>query len=117
MKSFGKYWFPVILYAGLIYYFSSLSHPLGEISLAPGWDKLIHLFEYAFLGLLLRRALLKASIYSLRQQAIFWTLIFGIAYGASDEFHQYFVPGRQTSLWDLIFNGLGVVGSLGIRIE
>jgi VanZ family protein len=32
----------------------------------------------------------------------------GIIYGFSDEWHQSFVPGREASLRDIFFDGLGV---------
>jgi VanZ family protein len=32
-----------------------------------------------------------------------------IVYGASDEFHQYFVPGRQADVFDLMADSLGAV--------
>ena len=35
-------------------------------------------------------------------------------YGASDEFHQYFVPGRQVSFWDWVADSLGAVGGIGV---
>ena len=35
-----------------------------------------------------------------------WLL--AILYAVSDEYHQYFVPGRQASVWDvLIYDNLG----------
>ena len=117
MKSFVKYWFPVIFYAGLIFYYSSLSYPLGDISLFPQADKIIHFFEFAFLGLLLRRALLNTSAGYLQRRAILWTIILGIAYGISDEFHQYFVPCRTATLGDLLFDTFGILGSLWLKIK
>jgi VanZ family protein len=117
IKRFGKYWLPVIIYAAIIFYFSSLSRPLGEISLFLHADKLIHFFEFGFLGLLLRRAFLNASAPYLRGHAIIWTIVFGIMYGLSDEFHQSFVPGREVAAVDLLFDSVGVLGSLLVKIQ
>jgi len=117
IRQFAKHWIPVIIYAGIIFYSSSLSKPLGKIILFPHADKLIHFFEFAFLGLLLRRALLNASRSCFKQYHIFWTCIFGIMYGISDEFHQYFVPGREVAVWDLFCDSIGVLASLWIKIK
>lgn len=35
-------------------------------------------------------------------------------YGASDEFHQFFVPGRQVSFWDWVADSLGAAGGIGV---
>ena len=81
-------WLPVVAWAGLIFALSSipdLGTGLGT------WDlvlrKLAHAAEFAVLGFLLLRALGRESA----------ALAVGIAYAASDELHQHFVPGRQGS--------------------
>jgi len=117
ISRFARHWIPVIVYAGIIFYYSSLSEPLGKIPLFPHADKLIHFFEFAFLGLLLRRALLNASVSYFQQHHIFWTVILGVIYGISDEFHQSFVPGREVAAWDLFFDSIGILASLVIKIK
>ncbi|MBU4129066.1 VanZ family protein, partial [bacterium] len=32
-----------------------------------------------------------------------------ILYALSDEIHQFFVPGREFDLWDLVADSLGIV--------
>jgi len=98
-------WLPVVLWAGVIFAFSSipsLSTGLG------GWDvalrKLAHVAEYAILGLLLLRALG-------RELPAFAA---GVAYAASDEIHQHFVPGRAASPIDLLIDAAGVL--LGVIV-
>ena len=91
---------------GLIFYLSSQSHPaLPELMLR--WDKITHLFEYAVLGLLLIRALNKEyperNFLSLK----FIALAAAVIYGASDEFHQRFVPGRNSCLADWTVDSAG----------
>lgn len=117
MKRFAKYWMPVIIYAGIIFYFSSLSEPLRKIPLFPHADKIIHFFEFAFLGLLLRRALLNSSRLYFESHAIRWTIIFGMIYGITDEFHQSFVPGRDAGVPDLFFDSIGILASLWLKIK
>ncbi|MCM8766170.1 MAG: VanZ family protein, partial [Candidatus Omnitrophica bacterium] len=92
MSKFFKYWFPVILYAGLIFWFSSLPAP-SSLSLLPYGDKIGHFLEYALFGFFLFRA---CKNYGFKRK-VFWTVFIGFIYALSDEIHQYFVPGREVS--------------------
>jgi VanZ family protein len=100
-------WLPVIGYAGLIFALSSMrGQDLGGGGL---WrfDKLIHAVEYAVLAGLLVRALTRARprASAVKLAALAWAL--ATLYGASDEWHQSFVPGRSSSGWDLVADGVG----------
>ena len=44
--------------------------------------------------------------------AVMWTLIFTFLYGLSDEYHQLFVPGREASAYDLLFDVIGGLGGV-----
>jgi VanZ family protein len=98
-------WLPVVLYAGLIFYFSSLE----QIALPsiPFVDKILHLAEYSILGFLLARAI--KITYQFKDIKKLYSLVIAIAfiYGLSDEFHQSFVPGRTASFWDVISDAAG----------
>jgi VanZ family protein len=103
-SSLAARWLPVVLWAAVIFAFSaipSLSSGLGT------WDlvlrKLAHVTEFAVLGALLARAV---------QDRI--ALLLGIAYAASDELHQHFVPGREAAVVDVAIDAVGVV--LGIAL-
>ena len=101
-------WVPVLLWAGLIFGLSAvpdLGTGLGT------WDlvlrKIAHFCEYAVLGLLLVRAT--------RRDALAFGL--GVAYAASDELHQHFVPGRQAAVRDVLVDAAGVLaGVLAARL-
>jgi VanZ family protein len=101
-------WAPPIAYAALIFYISSLSMPLPELTTRVS-DKLLHGVEYAALGVLLCRAL--------RGERFAWRLcvvlavVLASAYGASDEWHQSFVPERNSDVLDWITDTVG--GALG----
>jgi VanZ family protein len=92
-------WLPVVLWAAVIFTFSSipdLGTGLGT------WDlvlrKIAHAAEFALLGFLLVRALGKE-----------WAGLFaGVAYAISDEIHQHFVPGRQAAARDVLVDSAGV---------
>jgi len=107
-----KYWLPVFLCMGVIFYFSSLQ---GEAipSLFPLQDIFFHGIIYAILGWLLRRALKNTVTQSKPHTLVLLTVLFGALYGLSDEFHQSFVPGRDVSITDWVIDTAGAfIGSI-----
>ena len=44
-----------------------------------------------------------------KDKTIFYAIIVGIIYAFTDEFHQKFVPGRTSSLKDVLIDSLGVI--------
>jgi len=90
-------WLPVVLWAGVIFYFSSLKQI--KVSDFLFWDfvakKTAHVSEYAILYALLHKATNKKYLV-----AYFITVIFA----STDEFHQSFVPGRTGTPLDLGFD-------------
>ncbi len=101
---------PSLAYAGLIFALSAQSDPLRflppDVLLQ---DKLLHAIEYSALGALLVPALQLAG----RSPGAALVLAAGLAslYGASDEIHQSFVPGRNADVLDWVADTLG--GALG----
>ncbi|MCK9484127.1 MAG: VanZ family protein [Candidatus Marinimicrobia bacterium] len=107
----NRFWLkvPAILYAALIFGLSSLQKtPLDEM---PFWnfDKLVHLLEYAVFGILLMLAFRSDQIDQPMRRANLQTIIVGILYGLSDEIHQFFIPGRISSIEDLVADALGIL--------
>lgn len=100
-------WSLVAAYAILIFILSSLSNPspfpIPDIFMA---DKLIHFVEYAIFGFLLFSALYEGMAV---KKAAFFSVILAALYGATDEFHQYFVAHRNSDLFDLLADSLGGV--------
>lgn len=103
-------WLPPLAYMGVIFYLSSQSQPLPELT-EHVWDKALHAIEYAGLGLLVVRAL--------RGERLPWgaaivvTIAIVSAYGASDEWHQSFVPMRDADVRDWMVDTLGAaIGSM-----
>jgi VanZ family protein len=95
-----RLWLPVLLWAGLIFALSSvpqLGTGLGT------WDlvlrKIAHFCEYAILGALLLRALGREAP----------AVAAGVAYAATDELHQHFVPGRHAAFRDVAIDAAGVL--------
>jgi VanZ family protein len=104
-------WGPVLLQMALIFFFSAQPKGSPVLESFPTPPGLGHFIGYAVLGLLLYRGFnggLKLSS-GWNKKAAFKTLLVGIAYAISDEVHQLFVPGRLSSLVDLVIDTLAIV--------
>ena len=115
-----KYWAPPVLYMVLIFVISSLKQPPLPMPKFE-WltiDKIYHLIEYGILGGLLAIALVNAPPKRLPANWIWITAaLISILYGASDEWHQTFVPGRFATLADWVADVVGtIVGVLGVYL-
>ena|SRR3989338_6028509 len=110
IKKFFRYWLPLYLYAGIIFYMSSLSHPLPKVSI-PYFDKFLHLIEYGVFGILAARAFKNSPREKLSRNFIILAIIASAAYAASDEFHQSFIPFRSCDAMDLTVDVIG--GTIG----
>lgn len=111
------YWLPVIAYASLIFYLSSLPHPeedLPKFLFEKLGDKLLHVIEYAVLALLCYRAFRWAAVPRVAQQAVLLAIVTASFYGMTDEVHQAFVPFRESSWLDWVADTAGaVIGAVG----
>lgn len=108
-RHFLKYWLPVYLYAGLIFFYSSLSSPPLFLPKILHADKLLHLLEYAILGYLIARAAGNSANLQLSTHFRIFAVSIAILYGLTDEFHQCFVPGRKVEILDVLADGAGAL--------
>lgn len=94
-----------LAWMALIFYLSSQEF-IPVPGVIEGQDKLMHFGAYAALGLFIAGGWRRpGQVLSWRDLAM--AVLVVIAYGASDEFHQSFVPGRDVSTWDLVADSLG----------
>ncbi len=107
-ERFARYHLPAMVFATLIFAVSSLSKTPEILPEVVGADKLLHTLEYFIFGYLIMRVFATSPSQSIRGRAVLLALMVGTAYAASDEFHQTFVPGRTASLFDILFDALGV---------
>jgi VanZ family protein len=77
-------------------------------------DKDAHGFLYAGLALLILRALARASWRNVTIGAGLVAVLLAAAYGATDEFHQRFVPGRTADLLDLAADTAGAAAAVAV---
>lgn len=76
-------------------------------------DKIYHFIEYGILSVLLTIALINAPPKWLPANWIWGTAaLISILYGASDEWHQMFVPGRFATLSDLVSDAIGAIAGV-----
>jgi VanZ family protein len=102
-------WGPLLLWLVLVFVLSSFHKTHIPKSKYLSWDKLAHASEYSVLGYLTARALFFSGLRWLKINYLWITISFGLLYALSDEFHQYFVPGRSSSLWDAAADLVGVI--------
>jgi len=110
IKKFLKYWAPLYLYAGIIFYISSIPKPLPHIAI-PYFDKFLHIIEYAIFGILASRAFKNSSQEILYKNFKMLAVLAAVVYGASDEFHQLFVSCRSYDVFDITADLIG--GTIG----
>jgi VanZ family protein len=136
MKSFLKYWLPVLGWLVLTFIGSTNVLSVQNTSrfivpfllwLKPGmteqtvWVIIVfmrhcaHVGEYAVLALLMWRALRWGTSLSMRMPTLYGVVLLGCALiAASDEFHQTFVKSRTPSVRDVLLDTGGA--SLGLLI-
>ncbi len=109
-------WILVLIYMGVIFFFSSQSS-LPQVVTSFN-DKILHTVEYALLGLLFIRATTYTRPRWAFKTLLMLTVCFCLLYGFSDEFHQSFVPGRDASGYDVLADGIGgLLGAFVWRIR
>jgi VanZ family protein len=96
-------WGPVVLWAAVLFLLSELQWSGRDLPI--GSDKLAHGGLYLILGLSLGWGRRSAG------SSVPWVtmLLVGVGYGALDEWHQSFVPGRDVSVGDWVADGAGVL--------
>ncbi len=103
MRKYG-YFLPAAIYYSLIFLISSKDFNVPiDIRLI---DKSAHFVEFAILSFLLSLGFFHASALSIRMKIILSFLV-ALGLGALDEFHQYFVPGREVEIFDVLADALG----------
>src|SRR3989339_2141364 len=106
MKIF-KFWLPPILWALVIFTFSSFQTAsaskfyLGDFLI----KKTAHILEYGIFASMLYRAMINSGLG--KKKAMWYSVLLAFLYGATDEFHQSFTPGRGPSIRDVLIDTFG----------
>jgi VanZ family protein len=125
-----KYWLPVLLWMGLIFWMSTgmfswnntlhfLEPILRSIQPTISHDSIVminnslrkagHVVEYFIWGMLVFRAFRAGSTEPRMLRWAFLSLVFIVLFAVSDEFHQSFVASRTASILDV---GVDMAGGL-----
>ncbi|MEW6325356.1 MAG: VanZ family protein [Nitrospirota bacterium] len=108
-------WGLLAAYAGCIFYVSA--QPIGGEGVIPHLDKLLHAMEYGLFGALAYHALQVSRSSGGRYGNLLLAIGLSVAYGISDELHQYFVPTRDMSYADLVADAIGAAGGAWIMAK
>lgn len=103
-------WGSVIGYCLCIFLLSAQSF-VSVPDTVPSADKGAHAILYAGLGWLWARAVQGSWPTQTSGMILVSSLIFTALYGASDEWHQFYVPERMADVWDVVADTIG--GTLG----
>jgi VanZ family protein len=114
IKRFFIYQFPVILWGMLIFVISSLPGVSQPFTKIPYLDKVAHFFEYGVFAFLMSRAFYFSESKPRIIRALVLSFIFCALFGALDEIHQLFIPGREQSVKDFFADIAGILAALTV---
>jgi len=100
-------WLPPILWAIMIFRFSSGNVPSASENYWLDFivKKIGHVILFATLAILTYRGLLGEGVS--RKKAAIWAVFISFSYGITDEFHQTFTQGREARFRDTVIDGFG----------
>jgi VanZ family protein len=107
-------WGPFLAALAVVFWLSSLSQVPGAHYF---WDKALHVVGYAGLGVLALRAF-HGGLTRPRPIPTLLAALAVVLWGISDEYHQSFVPGRDSSALDVVADAVGMVvaiAAVGLR--
>jgi len=104
--------FFLIIWMWLIYFLSSQQGSAFSIEIGVKEEFAAHVFLYAVLAFL-AKLLFKELFETKRRNLILITFGFVVLHSVLDEYHQSFIPGRDSSFHDILYNiigfGLGIL--------
>ena len=98
-------WLITIITAFLIFYISSLTFQSSGGAASP-LSYIYHFTAFSYLTLFLLISLTGRK--RKNPKLIIFGIILAILYSISDEIHQYFVPGRESTIRDILLNSIGI---------
>jgi len=115
MRELLRRWAPPLAWMGVIYILSA--QPSLPTAPEPWLDVVLkksgHALAYGLLAWLYLRALRGKAPPSERLRLL--SLVLAVAYGATDEVHQAFVPGRTPRLTDVLIDGVGATLAMALE--
>jgi VanZ family protein len=105
-------WSFVVLWMGVIFWFSAQPKAALDLGQSTLVSKLAHVTEYAILGWLIQWARGGRN----RQRVGWLSWLIAVLYAVTDEYHQSFTPGRTPAVTDVIIDSLGAAIGVGLAV-
>lgn len=108
---------PFFAWTILVFAVSSIPRLSGDEFGVPAWsDKVAHFLEYLILAFLFYRGI-RGERWRMGVPAWLIVLATGLAIASVDEYHQSYIPGRDSNIFDWIADMAGVASGtmLGMR--
>lgn len=115
--SAGRAWragLPAVAWAGLIFLVSHQSRPPVQLPPFAYADKVVHAGVFGLLAALVARWLLVTG--AAARRTLWLSILAASLYGALDEWHQSFVPGRDPDPLDWAADSAGAVLGAAIAV-
>jgi VanZ family protein len=113
LKDFFIYRIPPFIYAGIILYLSSLSaSKIQSIKIIP--DYILHFAEYGIFMWLIMRFVKNTYRIGIWSCLLGFTIV--AIFAVIDEIYQLYVPGRMSSVRDVVADTVGALVAMGIYI-
>ncbi|MBU0517573.1 VanZ family protein [bacterium] len=101
--------FPFVFAIVLVFALSAYPKALIPQGKYISWDKLAHLAEFGTLSYITARMLYYSGRAWWHRHWVVLLFMFGVLFAISDEWHQSFVAGRLSSVFDVIADSVGVL--------
>jgi VanZ family protein len=112
-RPFYRYHLPAIVFAIGIFVLSSISKLNPPDLGLKIQDKFYHFVFYGAFGFLIARSFSFLKFFQVfPKKYLVYAILFSIAYGISDEIHQYYVPGRFCSFGDFLADSMGAISGI-----
>lgn len=105
-----------IICASLIFFLSSQAKLPSPIKPFFGLDKIFHIIAFGAFAFTLTFWFKTENWISKAQKYVLLVICITVLYGLSDEIHQYFVPNRSSSVYDLLADTLGAFLAVSLRL-
>lgn len=105
-----------IICALLIFFLSSQSKLPSPPKPFFGLDKIFHIIAFGAFAFTLTFWFKTEKWISKAKKYVLFVICITVIYGLSDEIHQYFVPNRSSSVYDLLADALGAFLAVGLRL-
>lgn len=107
----ATFWRWAVVLAYMVTIFAASAGPGPPLPPGRNFDKVLHAGAFGVLSALAAWALARGRLRSATWRMLLGACLISTAYGALDETHQYFVPGRQSDVADLAADALGALAA------